>query len=59
MQVMQLDCFPEQAVADVERVHGRAGSQGFAEEDGAVEAAADEDGEGGWSGVHGDHCKNS
>ena len=46
-QVVELGGFPEEAAADVQGIDGGAALQRLAEEDGAVEAAADEDGEAG------------
>ena len=53
-QVVQLHRLPEEAAADIERVDGGAAPQRLAEEDGAVEAAADEDGQTGRIGGDGE-----
>ncbi len=39
------DLFPGQAEADIQRMHGRMPSACLDQEDGAVEAAGDEDGQ--------------
>src|SRR5262249_52626202 len=49
-QVLQLDALPVEAAADVEGEDAAGGAQRFAEEDGAVEATAHEDGAGRFGG---------
>ena len=62
-QVVQLRRLPEEAAANIEGVNAGAAPQRLAEEDGAVEAAADEDGQSGRiggdgeSGVIFDYCR--